>query len=216
MTIFVPDPLPPEISVLPRKPLTSGQPHRRVTHFPSMKNTDLIACESRLHARFCLHLEFEPRVITYASRPFALHFADAAVTARPDFAAVLADGRRVYYQVGIAHEIVDPRQQDRLSLIRACFGRAGLIFEQVSPDQYQSVARTETLCGLYHHAQGASSTQASRIRQVLRDELNGRATIRHLVASGIRVNDIAFALFFQHIHTDLHKPIDLNSLVVAY
>jgi hypothetical protein len=142
-----------------------------------MKNTELVACESRLHARFCLHLEFEPQAIAYASRPFALHFADAAVTARPDFAAALAEGRRVYYQVGIAHEIIDPRQQDRMFLIRACLGRAGLTFEQLSPNQYQAVARTETLSSLYHHAHGASATQASRILQVLRDELNVRVYI---------------------------------------
>ncbi|MDI3357927.1 hypothetical protein MO767_26825 [Pseudomonas sp. UYIF39] len=216
MAICFPASLPPTVSILPRKSLTSGQPHRRVTHFPSLKNQEMVACESRLHARFCVHLEFEPKVISYASRPFALHFAEAEMTARPDFAAVLADGRHVYYQVSLAHEITDPRQQHRLCVTRECFGNAGLIFEQLSPELYQVSARTETLTYLYHHAQGASSTQAARIRQVLRDELNSRATIRHLVASGFRVNDIAFAIFFRHIRTDLHKPIDLNSLVVAY
>jgi hypothetical protein len=37
--------------------------------------------------------------------------------------------------------------------------------------------------------------------------------IRDLMAQGIPLNDIAFALFFQYIHADLRKPVDLNTVV---
>jgi hypothetical protein len=213
MTTFAPTPIPPMVSILPRKPLTSGQPHRRVTHFPSLKNKEMVACESRWHARFCVHLEFEAKVIAYASRPLALQFSEAGVTARPDFAAFLSDGRQVYYHVSFSEEILDPRQQQRLSVIRECFGNNGLIFEHVTPKLYQATACTETLSFLYHHAYGASPAQAPRIRQMLFEDMQGRATIRDLVAFGARVMDIAFAIFFQHIHTDLLQSVDLNTVV---
>ncbi|VVO09506.1 hypothetical protein PS712_03340 [Pseudomonas fluorescens] len=215
MTSFVPSPLPPKVSIQPRKLLTSGQPHRRVTHFPSLKNKEMVACESRWHARFCLHLEFEPKVVAYASRPLALQFAEAEVTARPDFAAILADGRQVYYHVSFSEEILDPRQQQRLSVVRECFGNNGLIFEHITPALYQATARTETLSFLYHHAYGASPAQAPFIKQLLQEKMQGRATIRNLAAHGVRVMDIAFAIFFQYIHTDLQQSVDLNTLVEA-
>ncbi|VVN72932.1 hypothetical protein PS718_00538 [Pseudomonas fluorescens] len=213
MATFNPGPLPLTVTVLPRKPLTSGQPHRRVTHFPSLKTRVMVPCASRLHADFCLHLEFEPRVIAYASRPFALQFGEGEITARPDFAAILADGRRVYYQVSGSDLALDPRRRNRLSLARQCFGNAGLLLEQLNPDLYQTNACTQTLRSLYHHAFGGTVVQVPQIRQLLSEDRSDSATIRYLTERGIRKSDIAFAIFYQHIYTDLHKPVDLNTRV---
>ncbi|WP_164666807.1 hypothetical protein [Pseudomonas viridiflava] len=211
--MFSPLELPPQVCLLPRKPLSSGQPHRRVTHFPSLKNKTMVACESSLLAQFCLHLEYEPKVIAYVSRPFAVQFIEADLTVRPHFAAILADDRRVYYQVESADEITDPRRQYRQSLTKQCFGHAGFIFECIRPEHYQAAVSTETLRCLYHQAFGASAAQVPNIRRRLGEATDGRMMIRSLLARGIPLKDIAFALFFQHIHTDLRKPVDLNTIV---
>lgn len=201
-----------DITVIPRSPLTSGRPRMRVTHFPSVKNRKMVPCENPIQADFCVHLEHDPNVCAYQSRPFALKFEQTGFVARPHFAVLLSTGQSVYYDVRSASEIEQYGHQ-RLSKIRAEFTQVGLHYEGLALSSLQADARTETLRCLYFHSHGGSADEASVISDLLANHLHRKTTIRNLIQLGIPLCDVTFGVFYKLLHADLTQRPDLDFCV---
>ncbi|MFY1664537.1 hypothetical protein [Pseudomonas sp. Pseu.R1] len=198
-----------DITLTPRTPLTSGRPHMRVTHFPSIKNHQMVACENTLQADFCVHLEHDPRVLAYKSRPFTLRFEKTGFIARPHFAVTLRTGQCIYYDVRGVLEIEEYTRQ-RLSKTYDQFTQAGLHYEALALPALQINAHTSTLRCFYFQLHGGSAEKASVISDLLANHLQHRATIRSLIQQGIPLCDIAFGVFYRHLHADLRQRPNLD------
>ncbi len=197
------------ITVIPRSALTSGRPRMRVTHFPSIKNKQMVACENLLHADFCVHLEHDPKVISYQSRPSALKFEETGFVARPHFAVTKNTGHCVYYDVRGALEIEQYTHQ-RLARIRAQFTHAGLHYEPLALSSLQTEVHTDTLRCLYLKSHGGCAEEASVISNLLENHLRCKTTIRNLIQLGIPLCDIAYGVFYGQLHADMRQRPNLD------
>lgn len=80
---------------------------KNVVRFAPIKSNDgkSILVESILEAKYCLHLEFDPTVLSYFPQPksFSLSHDDGFTKYTPDFEVVKLDGRVVYDEVKPKH-----------------------------------------------------------------------------------------------------------------
>lgn len=128
---------------------------KNITLFPSIKayNGDPILVESILESKYCLHLEFDPRVKFYAPQPKTFRlvaFPDSdlfsqdseyrpnfdevtenkikTVRYTPDFYVEYHDGRCAYIEVKPAFRASHNYYQQTFSIFRQCLAEEGIEF----------------------------------------------------------------------------------------
>lgn len=205
--------LPPTVVLSPRSQLTTGRRYTRVTHFPSRKNQTPIGCTALQHSDFCVHLEFDPRITRYASRPCRLEFKESGRRYRPDFCSIFTDARVVFYEFSKPTTVILPSEKRRVEELRRQFGEAGIMFEIITLSAICQAQKTQNLRYLYHHALRGSPSGAAAVRKTVLSGENPQTSVCLLLAAGHPPEDIAFALFYQQITADLDRRFNLETSV---
>ncbi|BBR52750.1 hypothetical protein [Pseudomonas putida] len=203
------------VCLIAKKPLTTGRRNLRVTHFPSEKNSMMIACDSLLNAKFCVHFEYEKDIVNYVSRPWAIRFLKHNLTVHPDFRATWADGKEVYYQVCQDISTLAPYTLSQFTSAKNAFLEEGLALELINVTGVQHTICTETLRTLYFHSQGGLPKESLGINETLKLHFDGRAKFRDLIGVGIPTKHIAYGVFHQALHANLTCPVNLDMIVEA-
>lgn len=204
------------VCMIAKQPLTTGRPHLRVTHFPSLKNSMMIPCGSLLTAGFCVHFEYEKNIVSYATRPCSVRFLKRNLTVHPDFCAVWADGTKVFYQICSDVATLAQYNLSQIAYTKDAFANAGLVFEHIDVATVQATIRTDTLRTLYFHSHGGMSSESPGINETLKRHFGGRARFRDLIELGIPKNHIAHGVFHQALRANLLYPANLEMIVEAY
>lgn len=205
--------LPAGVTIQPRTPLTKGRRYRRVSHFPSLKNHASIGCSAVQHVDFCTQLEYEPAIVSYASRPCVITFKQSGYCYRPDFCAVFQDARIVFYELSKPSSTVLPCEKHRNADVRRQFGEAGILFELIELSRLNGTQRIKNLRYLYHHALTGSLDGGRNVLAYVVSRPNRSTTVQVLLDNGCRVEDIACALFNRLIQMNLNLPFSLDRRV---
>lgn len=205
--------LPPTVVLSPRSQLTTGRRYTRVTHFPSRKNQAPIGCTALQHSDFCVHLEFDPRITHYVSRPCRLTLKESGQCYRPDFCSIFTDARLVFYEFSKPSDVILPSEKRRVAEQRRQFGEAGLMLEIIALSAICQTQKTQNLRYLYHHALRGSPSGAAAVRKAVLNGKSLRTSVCLLLAAGHSPEDIAYALFYQQISADLDRGFNLETEV---
>ncbi|HIF9068080.1 TPA: TnsA endonuclease N-terminal domain-containing protein [Photobacterium damselae] len=81
--------------------LRKPSPNKNIYKFSSLKNQDVVMCESRLEKDCCYHFEYDPDVVQYESQPegFYYDFNGKKRPYTPDFLVTYHDGTLEYVEV---------------------------------------------------------------------------------------------------------------------
>lgn len=81
--------------------LRKPSPNKNIYKFSSLKNQDVVMCESRLEKDCCYHFEYDPDVVQYESQPegFYYDFNGKKRPYTPDFLVIYHDGTLEYVEV---------------------------------------------------------------------------------------------------------------------
>ncbi|MBX6691907.1 hypothetical protein I8746_20105 [Pseudomonas sp. USTB-Z] len=205
--------LPSTVTITARAELTTGQHHRRVTHFPSNKNKSAVGCAVLQHSDFCIHLEYDPRVTGYCSRPGKIRFESSNQCYSPDFCALFEEGHMVFYELLKPASVILQVEKDRQSGLRELFGEAGLTLEIITLASISQSPKTDNLKLLYHHALHGTSEGAHRVVGTITDSGSDELSVRHLLSSGYLPEDIAYSIFYKMTSVNLSQPFNLDSRV---
>ena len=52
--------------------IKKGRMGVHIVYFPSIKNSRVVVCESKLEAEFCQWLEFDPDIVSYSPQPITI------------------------------------------------------------------------------------------------------------------------------------------------
>ncbi|WP_156352789.1 hypothetical protein [Pseudomonas sp. NBRC 111140] len=203
--------LPGTVTITARAELTTGQHHRRITHFPSNKNKSAVGCTALQHSDFCIHLEYEPRVTGYCSRPGKIRFERRNQYYSPDFCALFDQGHIVFYELLKPATAVLQVEKDRQSSLRALFGEAGLTLEMITLSSISQSQKTHNLRFLYHHALHGTSEGARGVVATINNSGCDELSVQHLLGSGHPAGDIAYSIFYRMTSVNLSQPFNLDS-----
>ncbi|MFJ4256831.1 transposase [Pseudomonas monteilii] len=197
----------------PSKVLKFGKPRKLETFVASRKNGNSIGCESLLEADFCIYLEYQPAIAAYLSQPFTICFSGSRTRYTPDFMATLVDGSQVIYEVKSDAGARNRRWGIRRAVLEQLFSLNNLRFECVEEHQFCHPIQIQNLRTLYHLGYHGSLTRVPYILRLLSKEAQKSTSIAFFLNHGISQADMACALFHQHLHCDLQRPINLMSRV---
>ena len=95
---------------------------KNIYKFPAIKGGNkIITLESGLEQQYCLHLEFDPRVIAYRPQPktFEVHGENGETKYTPDFQLQLFENRVCFVEVKPAHEAAKSEYQIKFDSFRS-------------------------------------------------------------------------------------------------
>ncbi len=205
--------LPGTVTITARAELTTGQHHRRITHFPSNKNKSAVGCTVLQHSDFCIHLEYEPKVTGYCSRPGKIRFESSNQCYSPDFCALFDEGHIVFYELLKPTTVILQVEKDRQSGLRALFSEAGLTLEIIMLASISQSPKTHNLRLLYHHALHGTSEGARRVVAAINNSDSDEVSVQHLLSSGHPAKDIAYSIFHKMTSVNLSQPFNLDTRV---
>lgn len=192
---------------------TRGRYGSHVTKFASKKNDISMACESLLEAAFCLTLERRPDVIDYEVHPFTICFTGSKYRYTPDFLIQFADGSIKLLEVKNTESFNDRATMVRITRYVELLAEQGCDLEYLSAEHFYCRVKTHNLQHLYHHAYLSDGVIDQTIKLLLTENSPQRFSIQNLIHSGFEYKDIAHALFYGVISTDLLRPLTLLNTV---
>ncbi|MCY1445427.1 hypothetical protein D9M71_619400 [compost metagenome] len=204
--ISIPEELQDSLPLLPGPTLRRGKRGKRITHFPSRKTGRTVTCESLLEADFCLQLERSTAIRYYEAQPFSLLLINKTKRYTPDFAAQLYDGRIVLYEIKTDTAICDTIIISRLNFYKSIFAECGYPLECIPASLFRHPVKSFNLRLLYHQSYSANQSSLKKTLQHAKAVCSSRLTVQLLVDTGIPAQDIAYAIFHQHLHADLKRP----------
>ncbi|WP_156905631.1 hypothetical protein [Pseudomonas vranovensis] len=205
--------LPGTVTISARTELTTGQRHRRITHFPSRKNKSAVGCTALQHSDFCVHLEYEAGVTGYCSRPGKIQFERRNECYSPDFCALFDSGHIVFYELLKPATITLQVEKDRQSRLRALFSEAGLVLDIITLSSISQSQKIHNLRLLYHHALHGTSEGARQVVGTINNSDSNDLSVQNLLSSGNLPGDIAYSIFYKMTSINLTQPFNLSSRV---
>lgn len=198
---------------------------KNIVRFPAIKANGgkTILVESILESKYCLHLEFDPDVITYFPQPktFVLPSSDLDPTSyTPDFEVHLSSGARMFVEVKpldrsssdhfqqLFRRFSDSLQDPRYHFIVVDDVK---IYDQPALSNYEKLYQfrkrpTLDMANLYSCA--ATVRRKVKLSWLIR-KLAGRASLREIY-SWLALEYLKFDIADQHLTTDTEVEFNVN------
>ena len=146
----------------PVRKIFNGRRHRPVGLYPSAKNDQMVAWESRLERRTLRWLEVDPSVIRFLEQPHHLRFPFMGRTTRytPDFSVTTAVGT-YYIEVKYRRDLfrMEPDDRARLKRARSLYRQAGSDLVFVTDLRFKTNARWHDNAQLVEDARRAHANR---------------------------------------------------------
>ncbi|AOE85937.1 hypothetical protein [Pseudomonas sp. TCU-HL1] len=206
------------LETTPAKKFSTGEFGKLITYFPSRKSSTMVPCESLLEADFCLYLEYLPPIRHYDRCPFRFLLKSESRTPRrytPDFMAILDNGSTVLYEVkpDILH--AEGRDREKIEQFQSMLAEHGYLLEVIVESRFRQPAIIKNLSHLYHSSFGYSDSGITQVVSRIAESPQQKISSRQLLAmpDPPSAPDIAAAIFFKRIHTNLKRFFDLDSIL---
>jgi hypothetical protein len=198
----------------PARVLGRGRPGKQIHYFPSLKNGSAVVCESQLEKFYCLWLEFDERVLSYAAQPETVRylFEGSPRSYTPDFL--------VNYQQGSERIEVKPVEirQDQEFLRRfeakqMYYQREGKNLKLVTSDVIRRRPLIDNLSLLYHRLHQLTACPYDQVIRSLPSD-GSSITLARLKKTHpeLSMEWVYYSMFYGHISSNMHeKPINLET-----
>lgn len=195
--LHVPPNLCDSIHIFPSKPPNHGRYGRRVTRFPSRKNSGGITCDSLLEADFCLLLERDTNIVSYVSQPCSVESVPHGTCYTPDFMVTFENGAEVYYEIKSDERLNSRRTVMIREIYQEIFAQCDRALVTVDASQIRSRLQEGNLDLLYWQSFNSNSNNVLRVVRKINLTKAKAATFSELVDKQITIHDIAYGIFYQ-------------------
>lgn len=190
-----------------------GRHGSRVTKFPSRKNHRSVTCDSLLEAAFCLELEYRTDVLRYQAHPYVICFKESSYQYTPDFLVEFSSGDFHLVEVKNDYSYFDKAISARIAIYSEILASQGCYLEYISMSHFYMKTRINNLQLLYHRAFWSEGRASGSIKNMIGERTAGKTTLLSLIESRFKIEDIAHAIFYQQIFTNLNRPLTINTIV---
>ncbi len=200
------------------KPEVCGYYGKHLVFFPSRKNHQSMICNSVLESDYCVFLEWDPRVISYASQPGDLEICinGRQCIYRPDF---FVETRDTPFFCEVKHDFTQLSSRVRAKTMAAekLITEMGYGMAYADRCSIRAGWKLNNLAFLYFQSFNVSEAEWVSSLDWL-STLSFPLPCRDLLGSDapIRKRAIYLALFNQILQVDLNSPFNLDSLVSAH
>ncbi|MDT4879723.1 hypothetical protein FQZ97_1154250 [compost metagenome] len=101
----------------------------------------------------------------------------------------------------------DAPTRDRLQYFQGLFAECGYMLECIRESQFGHPTRTQNLQILYQQSFGEDTKSASVVCSIIQSTRERKLTIQELLVAGASPQNIAYALFYGLVVTNLDRPL---------
>jgi hypothetical protein len=186
---------------------------KHLLFFPSRKNHTQVVCHSTLEADYCVHLEYDPKVIQYVSQPGELQLLinDRQRRYRPDFQVETSE-QCYYTEVKVNFSELSSRWATTLRIAQETLREQGIQLVLADLATIRPAERLRSLKFLYFHSFNVNPDEFGGCMRLL-PTLQYPVTLRHLLMhpSEVRERAIYRALFERLLDFDLSQRLTLET-----
>ena len=196
--------------------IKGGRAGVHIVNFPSIKNSRVIVCESKLEADFCQLLEFDPEVVSYVPQPqtISTYFNGKLTQYTPDFQVTYRFKPDGFFEIKPDEVEFWDQYQDLMAVVKQYFAESGNSFELVK----SSAIRNEPFLGNLKYFYSKLHVVADIEYQYLIDIMkrcNGQVKYCTLLnlQNPPSIGSIAKGIYSQAIEIDLHKALGPDTVI---
>lgn len=186
---------------------------KHLLFFPSRKTHVQAVCHSVLEADYCVHLEYDPAVVSYYSQPGVLHLEinGRLRKYRPDFRIDTVDHHH-YTEVKLSFEDLSPRVLATLRKAQALLSEQGSYLTFADARSIRRTERLRNLKFLYFHSFNVGADEFGGCLRML-SNLDFPITLRQLLTHPAEVRERAIyrAIFERVLTFDLYQRLTLDT-----
>ncbi|MBS7596908.1 TnsA endonuclease N-terminal domain-containing protein [Pseudomonas sp. RC2C2] len=200
-----------------RKPEVCGYYGKHLVFFPSRKNHQSIICNSLVESDYCIFLEWDPKVLKYASQPGDLEVCinGRQSVYRPDFFVETRDSQ-YFCEVKNDFTQISDRVKAKTMAAEKLITEMGYGMAYADRLSIRAGWKFKNLAFLYFQSFNVSAAEwVSSIDWL--NTLTFPLPCRYLLTADcpVRKRAIYLTLFKQIVHVDLSLPLNLDSLISA-
>ena len=190
---------------------------KHLLFFPSRKTHQQVVCHSVLEADYCVHLEYNPKVVHYCSHPGEIHLEVGGRMLRyqPDFQIDTSE-LRYYTEVKANFDEIPSRWTAKLRAAQEFLKARGSDLRLADIASIRPTERLRNLKFLYFHSFNVGTDEFGSCLRWL-PTLKYPATMRQLLtnSAGIRERAIYKATFDDLLAVDLDQRLSLDTPVLG-